>query len=423
MKNRPRCGTRCARFLELWLLLNLLLGCSTASIENPTVGRKRLVILWHPFTDARQDALLALGDRFNAENASGLTLIIEYHPNMLTLLPMTSPEQRPDLVVTTPQDAQIYARRGITALSPEQTPDDLLPMGRALFTVDGALQALPLGLATYLLYTNDNWLRDIGYSPGTAILEDLRLSTCRATDLASGQVGLGLPSQPGVLLALLTAGEASIIGDDGLFHFDDPAGTRLGAVIKEGVRAACIRTVAIPADGVAQFSDSTMAMLVESSLSRRGIENAVAAESNFTLGLGRLPGPTGPGATLWYGIGIIPTQPNGPRHDAAQVVLEWLLQPEAQIAWAEKTHYLPVRNSSIAAQLAALAVDAAIERELLQLTLQAADNGAWAIWPVQAQGQNCRAALVNALAALNSELPAHEVLQSAMTTCNTELNP
>lgn len=416
-------GTEFRWLLVTWLLLALLSGCAAPTSQDPTVAHDRLVLLWHPFADARQDALLALGDRFNAEHSARLTLVVEYQPNMTTLLSTMAPEQRPDLMIVLPQDLPSYTAQDFTPVPLEDLPDDLLPMGRELFTVNGVLQALPLGLATYVLYTNDNWLRDIGYTPASAILEDLRLSTCRATDLASGQVGLGISGQPGVLLALLAAGEASIIGDDGYVHFDDPAGTRVGAVIKEGVRASCIRSFAIPGDAVAQFSDSTMAMLIESSMNRRAIEATVKAESNFTLGLAGLPGPVGPGPTLWYGIGIMSTQSSGPRYDAAQTVLEWLLEPETQLEWAERTEYLPVRVSGLEAQLAALPDNAGIKQDLLQLTLSVAEGGAWAIWPVQAHNRNCRAALVQALTSLNSELPAHEALQNAAAVCNAELIP
>ena len=33
-------------------------------------------------------------------------------------------------------------------------------MAEALYTVDGRLQALPLGLVTYLLYYNTDWMSD-----------------------------------------------------------------------------------------------------------------------------------------------------------------------------------------------------------------------------------------------------------------------
>lgn len=414
------------RGLWLWLLLSLLAGCGAPPVtESPTdqAPSGGLVILWHPFTDARRDALQALGDQFNAQQPAGLTLIVEYHTDMTTRLPTTPAAQRPDLVIASPQEAQLYGARGLAPLPPELIPADLLPMGQALFTVEGALQALPLGLATYVLYTNDNWLRDIGYTPSTAILEDLRLSACRATDLASGQVGLGLPSQPGVLLALLAAGNSALIGDTGRYHFDDPAGVRLGAAIKEALRAACARTFAIPADGISQFSDSAMAMLIESSLKHREVEAAVAAESNFTLGLAPLPGPTGPGASLWYGIGVLLTAPEGPRRDAAQIVLEWLLLPETQATWTTMTQYLPARASGVEAQLAALPFAAAAERELLRMTLHAASSGAWVAWPAQARDQDCRIGLVHALTSLNSEQPAHEILRLAAETCNAELLP
>lgn len=419
----PKFNRNDARILGCWLLLGLLSGCGAPLTPGPTPASGEIVVLWHGFTDARQEALLALGDRFNAERPAGITLVIEYHADLPALLPTTSPDQRPDLVIAMADEVPAYAAQGLTALAPADIPADLLPMGRALFTVKGTLQALPLGLATYVLYTNDNWLRDIGYTPATAILEDLRLSTCRATDLASGQVGLGLPSQPGVLLALLAAGEASLIGEDGYYHFDDPAGARLGTIVKEGLRAACIRTFALPAEGITQFGDSAMAMLIESSLNRREIQAAVAAESNFTLGVTRLPGPTGPGATLWYGVGIFATQTAKPQHPAAGVVLDWLLQPEAQALWTAKTHYLPVRANGIAAQLAALPAEAGIERALLELTQEVAANGAWTVWPAQAYGATCRAALVQALTALNTELPAHEALQEAVDSCNRELAP
>ena len=416
-------NNRIPRLLWLWLVLSLLSGCGVRPVAESPAPSSDLVILWHPFTDARRDALQTLGDQFNAQHPAGLTLVVEYHADMTNLLPETSAAHRPDLVIATPQEARLYRERGLAPLPPELIPADLLPMGQTLFTIGNDLEALPLGLATYVLYTNDNWLRDIGYAPSVAILEDLRLSTCRATDLASGQVGLGIPSQPGVFLALLAAGESAIIGADGRYHFDDPAGMRVGAAIKEALRAACARGFAIPADGISQFSDSAMAMLIESTLKHRDIERAVAAESNFNLGLAPLPGPTGPGAGLWYGIGVLLTAPEGPRLDAAQIVLEWLLLPETQALWATLTQYLPVRVSGIEAQLAALPPNAAIERDLLALTLRAAENGSWVVWPAQPQDQECRVGLVRALTDLNSERPSHEVLYIAAETCNLELRP
>jgi ABC-type glycerol-3-phosphate transport system substrate-binding protein len=385
-----------------------------------------MVVLWHPFTDARGAALEEVGDRFNAVNDSGLTLVVDYQEEIYAKVAGALPDQRPDLVVVSSQEARHYYETGLGTSIPELSPElsrktgDLLPMAEALFTFDEELHAVPLGLASYVLYTNNDWLRDLGYDEESATTIDLLETACEATDLLSGQVGVGIPTQPGVMLALLTAGGASLINDEGRYAFDDEAGVGTSVVAYDMLNAACARIYEVPEEGLDQFGRGAMAMTVGSTLRRPAIELAVTEERNFALGVSPLPGPSGPGATLWYGPGVIVVAPPGPRREAAQEVLSWFLGAEAQSLLGEAADYLPVRRSLVEERLEDGEELPPIDARLLRLELETAEAGAWQPWPNHRYSSACRAALVRGLVDLSSERPPSETLSEVVASCNAE---
>ena len=367
-------------------------------------------MLWHPFPDATGAVLQTLGDRFNAENDAGLTLIVEYQEDAIAKVAAAAPERRPDLVVlTSSYEGAALAASRVTL--PSRDLADLLPMAQSLYAREGML---PLGLATYVLYYNCDWLRDLDYVADSATLADTVNTACAATDLPGGQTGMGIPSQPLAMLALMTAGGEG--GDHG-----DTAGAL--AATAQMLNAGCGQIYETHQQASASFSDGTLSMLPGSSLWWSAIAQAVNAEHNFTARAGALPGPQGPGLSLWRGPGLLLLTPEGPRHAAAQQVMEWFLSPTAQRAWSDATHYLPVRRSLVESRLADSTLDP-LAGDLLRLTLQAADEETWFPWPDRANEPACRAALVRGLLALNDEqFSPDEVLAAIVIACGAEIFP
>jgi multiple sugar transport system substrate-binding protein len=418
--------TRVIRAL-LALILLLLAGCTEEA--QPLPKDERIVVLWHAFTGAESQALQALTDQFNAENSYNIVLLTEYQQDIIAKITDATAEHRPDLVILWPKDLQAYISAGLIGATPDLSPavrserSDLLPMAAALYSVNDTMLAMPMGLATYLLYYNVDWLSDLAYTPETATWEDFRRTACAATNPPGGQVGLGLPANASSLLSLLTSGGAEIVGVDGYYNFADGAGQQTALVLNEILSGACGVVYSDLNDGIGWLSHSSMAMVVESSLRLEEIDQAVIAGRNFKLGVSELPGPAGPGPTLWYGPGMVIVAPEGDRRDAALNVLGWFFSTEAQAMWSANTDYLPVRRSLIQSRLTTEGL-IAIETNLLQMTLVAADQGNWVVWPRFTDNMACRASLLRGLLSIGEGVTTPGAyIDTAVTACNTGVKP
>ncbi len=411
----------------------LLVGCgSGAQITQGAAAvrgadQRQIIVLWHSFTGPEANALDTLTDRFNADNPWNIVLVTEFQSDVLDKL-LADPEQRPDLLTVWPKDLQAYAALGMVGAVPSESPEmrqawgDFLPMAQSLYRVDGVPQALPIGLATYLAYTNADWLADLGYDPGRATWEDLRRTACAATDPLRGQVGVGIPARSSIFLGFLAASGSQVVGADGYYQFADAAGHGTASLLQSVLGVNCGALYEDREIGVSRLGKSSMAMIFESSEYLPEIERAILSGRNFQLSLDPLPGPDGPGPTLWYGPGLMVSAPDSERQDAALKVMSWFLAPEAQRYWGETTEFVPVRRSVLQSALdeAGVATSVSTEDRLWQLTLDAADSGAWVAWPQATNRITCRASLLRGLLALqDEEADANAYVDTAVTACNT----
>jgi len=418
--------TRITRAL-LALILIMLAGCAGEVRSVPE--EQHIIVLWHAFSGAESQTLQMLTDRFNADNPFNTVLLTEYQQDIIAKIDGAAAEHRPDLVILWPKDLQAYITAGLIGATPDLSPAmrreraDLLPMAGALYQVNDTMLALPLGLATYMLYYNADWLSDLAYMPETASWEDFRQTACAATNPFGGQVGLGLPAHASSLLSLLASGGAEIVGADGFYNFADQSGQQTALVLNEILSAACGVVYSDMSDGIDRLSHSSMAMLVESSLRIAEIDRAVITGRNFKLGVSAPPGPDGPGSTLWYGPGMVIVAPEGDRRDAALNVLGWFFSTEAQAIWSANTAYLPVRRSLIESRLETAGLKV-VETGLLEMTLAAADQETWVAWPRFTDTMACRASLLRGLLSIGQgvETPG-AYIDTAVTACNTGVKP
>ena len=393
-------------------------GCAPAQVARS--GDRQIIVLWHSLQGAKAPAIQALSDQFNAEHGHEILLIVEYQRDIQAKLARTTPEHQPDLVVVWPEDLEGYLRDEERLLDAGWTREiaraDLLPMAEALYTVDGQLRALPLGLVTYLLYYNTDWLSDLGYNLQQATWQDFRRAACAATDPQLGHVGVGFPGRASILMAFLTSGGSPIVGDDGRYTFDDTAAIATVNVLNTIVGDACGVPYEPPELGVQQLSNSAMAMIVESSLQLQEIEQAIGEDRNFVLDVTPLPSPAGESATLWYGPGLLSIAPEGPRRAAAREALTWFYSPAAQMLRNDETRYLPVRASLIEEQYANS--ESLAQAALFDLALTAAGGGNWVAWPRYTNLLPCRAALLQGLLSLGGEFTPTAYLEATVATCN-----
>ncbi len=421
--------------MKLWrfglVLCILLMSCR--AVPTVSVDARKIVVLWHGFSGAEAQALETLTDRFNVGNDEGIIVVTEYQEDLPAKLQL-DPDRRPDLVTLWPQDLRTYVELGIIGAAPtasvemQRAWDDFLPMAGTLYQVGGVPLALPLGLATYLSFSNADWLADLGYDADEATWEDMRRTVCAATDPLRGQVGMGIPARSSLFLALLAASGSSIMGEDGSYHFADEPGHRTAALLQEILSGNCGTLYEDREAGVSRLSRSSIALIVESSESLFEIEQSILTGRNFQLTISPIPGPDGPGPTLWYGPGLMISAAEAERQEAALEVMHWLFSPEAQSYWGETTEYVPIRRSVVDAALeetmGAIAGSSwrqtQGERRLWEIAADAADRGTWVAWPPATNRITCRASLLRGLLALQEvDADSRAYVDTAVTACNT----
>ncbi len=418
----------------VWAAVAVLLILSVVGCEPPPldlVETQEIVVLWHGFSGEEARALEALADRFNDENPWDIVLITEYQTDIPGKLQGLQ-ESRPDLVTTWARNLPVYVATGsvepLPLTAPELRPtwNDLLPMAQALYEMDGMEYGAPLGLATYVLYYNADWLADLGYDVETAGWEDLRRTTCAASDPARGRVGLAVPARASTFLAFLAASGSQVMTPEGMFGFSDEPGQGAAALLKTILSGRCGAVYEDWRTGLEHLGRGATAMVVESSQHRAEVEAAVQAGRNFRLSLAPLPGPKGPGPSLWYGPGLMLVAPAtgvpDPEHQrASRRVLAWFLSKEAQRYWGDVTTFVPVRKSVVSEVLteAEQVPVANLDIQLWRLTLDAVTRETWAVWPAAADDITCRASLLRGLLAMQEEdADPRAYVETAVTACN-----
>jgi ABC-type glycerol-3-phosphate transport system substrate-binding protein len=411
-------------FMGGLIVLIGLAGC----IPLPTDKvEKQIVVLWHNYVGVEAEALQSIADTFNAENKWNLVLITEYQQDLFNKV-QVAPDSRPDLVTIQPEDLPAYMALGLIGAGPEQSTvfrqdqDDMLPMAAALYKVDGVMRALPLGLQTYVMYANREWLLDLGYPLENASWQDLQRVACAATELQGGQVGLGIPARPASLLAFLTASGAQIVDEDGFYTFADQQGLATADLLYELLAGECAVVYNDWDIGPVRLSKSSMAVIVESSNSLKEIEDAVAKGRNFFLSVSALAGPTGTGSSLWLGPGLAIVSSDANREENALRVMDWFYGKNAQELWSQQTAYLPTRRSMIEDELSTGENPA--RNLLLEVVLETDSRGSWVSWPLFTNRMACRASLLRAMLFLgerDSEPRAY--INTAATACNTVVQP
>ena len=405
---------RLRQVITLGAVLLLLTGCMETS-PLPT-QESEIIVLWHTLNGPERTALEALGDRFNAAHRAGPTLILEYQDEIAEKMDLLPGEQQPDLVITGPDTVPQFREKTTPIPLPSALRRDLLPMAEALYNGQEKLYALPFGLNTNVLYYNQDWVRELGYTAESATATDLLNTACAATSMESGQVGLGIPAQADVLLSFLATGGDPLVGAEERYLLEHPGTVAAANIGHDLLSQGCGRIYEFLDSSIDQFGDSALALLIAPSRREPEIVESVLNGWNFTLGVAGLPPVGEESGTVWRGPAILLFASDAPHYEAALEVALWMVSPEAQRVWFEQTHYLPVRRSLVETWQAEEGLRAS-EKQLLALTLTAAEQETWTAWRPVGGVPACRAALVRTLFDLNTDQKVTEVLMNAQQAC------
>jgi sn-glycerol 3-phosphate transport system substrate-binding protein len=343
----------------------------------PDPGEPREVRLWYSVTNRPQAELLALIDRYN-DLGTGITVVAEQRGGYsevlsdLAALADDDGSERPDLVLVDQRGVQLLADSGRfvppTACTPAETFDDLVPVIRAAYQLDGRIVAFPFAVSTPVLMSNAAYVEAAGLDPADPPATLAELGAASQQIVASGAADFGFAAHdgwgpwfvnvfdaqagrdvvdPGNGRGAALATSANLTSDSAIASFAwlrDQVAAGNGLWVGENASGANDLIRLIAPDDTAAFTLSTSAAL--------GDVVALLAEGSFPearLVVAPMPSWDGSGSgNLVGGAGFWLTADDDPEQvGAAHEVLEWLSAPPQHAAFVAGTGYVPLRASEV----------------------------------------------------------------------------
>jgi sn-glycerol 3-phosphate transport system substrate-binding protein len=341
----------------LLVALGVALACSARAATE--------IELWHAMRGAAGDELNALARRFNASQSEvRLKLVYQggYDQTYSRALAAHFERKGPHLVqVVEAGNASLMAWRGAVKPAWEVLAEagvrvnaaDLVPAVASYFSdASGRLLALPLNAATPILYYNKDAFRRAGLDPERAPRTWYEMVGTLGALIESGMpCGYATAWPSWVLLENMslwhnqefaTHGNG-VGGADARFAFNTHVMMRFIAMLSSWAKAGYFTPTGRGEEAEARFVAGECVVLTTSSAA----QERMARAARFAIGTSQLPYyddvPGAPqntvpgGAGLWVFSGKKPAE-----YRAVAKFFSFLLRPEEQARWHQRTGYLPV---------------------------------------------------------------------------------
>ncbi len=346
-----------------WLPLTLLPHWSYSGQQIP---------FWHPYSRAREDAMMRMANEFNTSNAWHVTINAQYQGHYgeiyQKMLAAIASGGLPGLVVAYQNQAAAYQLSNALVdintyvndpewgLSQEAL-DDYFP---AILQADisqqfgGMRMGFPTGRSIEVLYYNADWLQEMGYDGPPTTWDQFREMACKAVQQPFSGGPAGEPSL-GYEISTDASRFASMVFSRGgdLINADMSAYT----LNTSQSRAAMIFMQKLYQDGCAgmitekygdqtDFGQGKLLFTIGSSSGLPYYKMVVAGGADFAWSVAALPHTTPDPVVNVYGASVSMPKTTPDEQLAAWIFLKWFTQPEQQAAWAKATNYFPVRRSA-----------------------------------------------------------------------------
>jgi multiple sugar transport system substrate-binding protein len=324
------------------------------------------VRVWHAFSGPAYQIFTGQVAQFNAFNEWGINVLPSAYPDYVGLSDAIGTaiiaNEAPDLVAALPEQALAWDADGwVVDLNASLTdPDwglsvDSLAEIPAPFLaqddVGGRQLGVPAQRSTRLLFYNETWAHELGFSAPPQTPDEFRQQACAAnaafrSDASIQNDGYGgwvVDSDWQTAYSWLLAFDGGVQDGDA-YRFRSDANLEALQFIKGLYDDACawVSTEPNPFNAFA----GRKALFVSGDLAQVPYAAGVLSRAGNTDDWTVLPFPGAHGSVLVaYGPSYIVLKSTPERQLAAWLFARWLLSPEIQAQWVEATNLLPLRSS------------------------------------------------------------------------------
>jgi multiple sugar transport system substrate-binding protein len=255
-------------------------------------------------------------------------------------------------------DLEPYIKDGKWGLSPDEI-DDFIPqfLGQDVTTSQTGTQkrlGLPFYRWSYGLFYNQTWASDLGFTNPPATMQKLSYQLCAAAEAVGQASGSGsnpsggwaFDASPLALQGLIAAFGGDVSPHRNGYDLDSETVLNAFSYVRDLADEGCA-WVPSDSDPESLLADR-QALVISGSLAdaARQTEAFDKVGSHDRWVFLPFPSDRGEAIPLAYGPSLAAV-PSTPRQQLASwLFIRWLVSPENQAAWAEKTGSLPVRTSA-----------------------------------------------------------------------------
>jgi multiple sugar transport system substrate-binding protein len=327
--------------------------------------RDQVVVLWYPYTGGREELLLALMDEFNVSNEWGIAIIGEYGgvSDILydRVLGRVESGQLPEVVVAEQHQVAAFATVDASvALDPyvenwkwgytRTELDDFFPIALADERIPqfDDWYGWPLYLSMEVLYYNEDWLVELGYTGPPETWEEFAEVACAASDSDAGTYGYEFSVKASTFVDMLLNHGGQMVDEDiETYAFDGEEGMATITFIQELLSGECAVLKVERFGARTDFSTGKVLFTIGSTSDLPYYRRSVVEGAGFNWSISHLP-TTLPRPKVYVegpSFSLLRSTPE--RQLAAWLFLKWFTEPEQQARWAWTFSALPVRPSAV----------------------------------------------------------------------------
>jgi multiple sugar transport system substrate-binding protein len=343
---------------------------------DPASLRGAVVRMWHPWSGEMNAALQELAAEFNASNEWGINVQVESQDNLDDLATQVQSAiqsgEPPDLAVgylyqalawedgRELADLDLYLNDPQWGLSAEEQAD-FYPLFWEQNSVDGKRVGLPALGSGQVLFYNQSWAQELGFSAPPATAEEFRQQACaaaQASQQAGGQAGTGgwiISTHYSTLLGWIQAfggqvsQEAGGQTQDSPYNFDTPAVQQAFTFLRGLYDERCA--------WLAEDIESEQAFALRQGLFATGSLTGIPYQADTMKRLGKgdewtvipFPGLPDQAGLSAYGPAFVMLSETPELRLAGWLFLRWLLGTPNQVRLAEAGGSFPLSAGSLTA--------------------------------------------------------------------------
>jgi multiple sugar transport system substrate-binding protein len=342
-------------------------------IDVPPAALKGITIgIWHAWFGPAAALVDKQVAEFNGTNQWGITVQAKafgtYNDLFDSVNTTLGGTNQPDVVVALPEQVMAWdGQRGVPDLTPYVddpqwglSKTDIADFPSAFWAQDQVGErrlGVPAARSAQLLFYNQSWARELGFSNPPTNAKEFKDQACAAhksflTDKEENNDGYGgwiVDATPETALSWLYAYGGGVLDANGAYHFR----TRENQAALEFLKGLFDDKCAWLSTEPTPYEQFTLrrALFVTASLSELSDqlrEFRLAASTDQWTVL-PFPGLGGKVGLVTYGPSFTVLKSNEARQLAAWLFVRWMLSTGNQARWAETTGLFPLRVSSLAA--------------------------------------------------------------------------